>query len=144
MFPDKKFLIAVAGGIVPETAKEALDKGADILIVGRYVTQSKDIIRSVRDFLELTPKMLEDIDLFQSSHRINKKPNTSFFLLILLSNAGLSGENEQYQKANKKSTPAIMNSLRNPMFRREKALERNLLRRQSLPVRRTTRFSLEE
>jgi bifunctional enzyme Fae/Hps len=64
-FPNKKFLIAVAGGIVPETAKEALDKGADILIVGRYVTQSKDIERSVRDFLELTPNMREDVDLYR-------------------------------------------------------------------------------
>ena len=64
-FPDKKFLIAVAGGIVPETAKEALEQGADILIVGRYVTQSKDIERAVRDFLELTPAMREDIDLFR-------------------------------------------------------------------------------
>jgi bifunctional enzyme Fae/Hps len=64
-FPDKKFLIAVAGGIVPETAKEALEKGADILIVGRYITQSKDIERSVRDFLELTPSMREDVDLYR-------------------------------------------------------------------------------
>jgi bifunctional enzyme Fae/Hps len=64
-FPDKKFMIAVAGGIVPETAKEALELGADILIVGRYVTQSKDIERAVRDFLELTPAMREDIDLFR-------------------------------------------------------------------------------
>jgi bifunctional enzyme Fae/Hps len=64
-FPNKKFLIAVAGGIVPETAKEALEQGADILIVGRYVTQSKDIEHAVRDFLELTPSMREDIDLFR-------------------------------------------------------------------------------
>jgi len=64
-FPNKKFLIAVAGGIVPETAKEALEQGADILIVGRYVTQSRDIVRSVRDFLELTPAMREDIDLYR-------------------------------------------------------------------------------
>jgi bifunctional enzyme Fae/Hps len=64
-FSSKKFLIAVAGGIVPETAKEALEKGADILIVGRYVTQSKDIERAVRDFLELTPSMREDVDLFR-------------------------------------------------------------------------------
>ena len=64
-FSDKRFLIAVAGGIVPETAKEALEQGADILIVGRYVTQSKDIERAVRDFLELTPSMREDIDLFR-------------------------------------------------------------------------------
>jgi bifunctional enzyme Fae/Hps len=64
-FAGKKFLIAVAGGIVPETAKEALQLGADILVVGRYVTQSKDIERAVRDFLELTPSMREDIDLFR-------------------------------------------------------------------------------
>jgi len=64
-FTNKKFLIAVAGGIVPETAKEALEQGADILIVGRYVTQSRDVERAVRDFLELTPSMREDIDLFR-------------------------------------------------------------------------------
>jgi bifunctional enzyme Fae/Hps len=64
-FPSKKFLIAVAGGIVPETAKEALAQGADILVVGRYITQSKDIERAARDFLELTPSMREDIDLFR-------------------------------------------------------------------------------
>jgi bifunctional enzyme Fae/Hps len=64
-FSDKRFLIAVAGGIVPETAKEALEKGADIIIVGRYVTQSKDIERAVREFLELTPSMREDVDLFR-------------------------------------------------------------------------------
>jgi len=64
-FGDKRFLIAVAGGIVPETAKEALEKGADIIIVGRYVTQSKDIERATRDFLELTPAMREDVDLFR-------------------------------------------------------------------------------
>jgi len=64
-FKDKRFLIAVAGGIVPRTAKEALEKGADIIIVGRYITQSKDVERAVRDFLELTPEMREDIDLFR-------------------------------------------------------------------------------
>ncbi|RJS81995.1 bifunctional formaldehyde-activating protein/3-hexulose-6-phosphate synthase, partial [Candidatus Bathyarchaeota archaeon] len=56
---------AVAGGIVPETAREALEKGANIIVVGRYITQSKDIERAVRDFLELTPIMREDIDLFR-------------------------------------------------------------------------------
>ena len=64
-FRDKRFLIAVAGGIVPETAREALGKGADIIVVGRYITQSKDIERAVRDFLELTPIMREDVDLFR-------------------------------------------------------------------------------
>ncbi len=64
-FPEKRFLIAVAGGIVPETAKEALEKGADILVVGRYITQSKDTKRSAREFLELTKMMREDIDLYR-------------------------------------------------------------------------------
>jgi bifunctional enzyme Fae/Hps len=64
-FRDKRFLVAVAGGIVPETAREALEKGADIIIVGRYVTQSKDIERAVREFLEVTPEMREDVDLFR-------------------------------------------------------------------------------
>jgi bifunctional enzyme Fae/Hps len=66
-FKDKRFLIAVAGGIIPETAKEALEKGADIIVVGRYITQSRDIERSVREFLELTPEMREDIDV----HRVH-------------------------------------------------------------------------
>lgn len=64
-FADQKFLVAVAGGIVPETAREALTKGADILIVGRYITQSKDVKRSTREFLELTRMMREDIDLYR-------------------------------------------------------------------------------
>lgn len=64
-FKDKRFLIAVAGGIVPETGKEALEKGADILVVGRFVTQSKDIKRAVRELLEITPKMRKDVDLFR-------------------------------------------------------------------------------
>ncbi|MEM2319143.1 MAG: bifunctional 5,6,7,8-tetrahydromethanopterin hydro-lyase/3-hexulose-6-phosphate synthase [Candidatus Bathyarchaeia archaeon] len=64
-FKDKKFLVAVAGGIIPETAGEALKMGADIIVVGRYVTQSKDIERSVREFLELTPEMREDIDVYR-------------------------------------------------------------------------------
>jgi len=64
-FAHERFLIAVAGGITPETAVEALTSGADIIIVGRYVTQSKDVKRAVRDFLECTPEMREDIDLYR-------------------------------------------------------------------------------
>lgn len=64
-FKANRILIGVAGGIVPETAKEALRKGADILIVGRYITQSKDVERSVRDFLELTEEMRKDVDQFR-------------------------------------------------------------------------------
>jgi len=64
-FQGKKFLVAVAGGITPETAPEALANGADIIIVGRYITQSKDVERATREFLKSTREMAEDIDLFR-------------------------------------------------------------------------------
>jgi len=64
-FPGERFLIAIAGGITPEVAKDALDKGADVIIAGRYITQSKDVRRSVREFLECTREMREDIDLYR-------------------------------------------------------------------------------
>jgi len=61
-FKEKRLLIAVAGGISPGTAQIALDAGADILIVGRYITQSRDVERAVRNFL---PYLKGDIDLFR-------------------------------------------------------------------------------
>jgi bifunctional enzyme Fae/Hps len=64
-FGEKRFLVAVAGGITPETTPEALENGADIIIVGRYITQSRDVERSVREFLECTREMKQDIDLFR-------------------------------------------------------------------------------
>jgi len=59
---DKKMLCAVAGGITPQTAKQALINGADILIIGRYITQSKDVERAAREFLTL---LGTDTDLFR-------------------------------------------------------------------------------
>jgi len=56
----KKILVAVAGGIEPGNTSEALKAGADIIVVGRYITQSKDVERSVREFLT---HMQGDIDL---------------------------------------------------------------------------------
>jgi len=64
-FKERKLLVAVAGGITPDTARDAINSGADIIVVGRFITQSKDVERSVRDFLECTPEMREDIDLFR-------------------------------------------------------------------------------
>lgn len=61
-FKGRRILIAVAGGIRPDTAVEALQKGADIIIVGRYITQSRDVERSVREFI---PAVGADIDLFR-------------------------------------------------------------------------------
>ena len=64
-FQRERFLVAVAGGITPETAPEALANGADIIIVGRYITQSRDVERAVREFLKCTREMALDIDLFR-------------------------------------------------------------------------------
>ncbi|MCW4048852.1 MAG: bifunctional 5,6,7,8-tetrahydromethanopterin hydro-lyase/3-hexulose-6-phosphate synthase [Candidatus Bathyarchaeota archaeon] len=61
-FEGKKLLIAVAGGIRPHTAEIALKNGADILIVGRYITQSKDVRKAVENFM---PYLQGDIDLFR-------------------------------------------------------------------------------
>jgi len=55
-----KLMVAVAGGIEPDTVPIALKQGADIIIVGRFITQSKDIERSTRLFVNL---LGGDIDL---------------------------------------------------------------------------------
>ena len=57
-----KMLVAVAGGIMAENAKEAIKAGADILIVGRAITKAKDIEGMSRRFLKL---MKEEIDQFR-------------------------------------------------------------------------------
>ncbi|NYT00952.1 MAG: bifunctional 5,6,7,8-tetrahydromethanopterin hydro-lyase/3-hexulose-6-phosphate synthase [Methanocellales archaeon] len=57
-----KILVAVAGGIIAENAKEAIKSGADILIVGRAITKAKDIEGISRRFLKL---MKEEIDQFR-------------------------------------------------------------------------------
>ena len=64
-FKDKKFLVAVAGGITPQNVQEALSFGADIIIVGRYITQCRDVERATRDFLDSAAVMREDIDQFR-------------------------------------------------------------------------------
>ncbi len=57
-----KMLVAVAGGILAENAKEAIKSGADILIVGRAITKAKDIEGVSRRFLKM---MKEEIDQFR-------------------------------------------------------------------------------
>jgi bifunctional enzyme Fae/Hps len=49
-------LVAVAGGITPKNIEEAIQKGADVIIVGRYITGSRDVKRSTEDFLEHLPE----------------------------------------------------------------------------------------
>jgi bifunctional enzyme Fae/Hps len=62
-FKGKKMLVAVAGGITPDKVPQALKQGADILIVGRYITQSKDVERAVREFIVKLPE--SEVDLLR-------------------------------------------------------------------------------
>ncbi|MFX1338041.1 MAG: bifunctional 5,6,7,8-tetrahydromethanopterin hydro-lyase/3-hexulose-6-phosphate synthase [Promethearchaeota archaeon] len=69
LYKDKKLasgrdrvLVAVAGGIDHRSARYALEMGADILIVGRFVTSSKDIENAMRLLLNTLPGY-SDIDL---------------------------------------------------------------------------------
>ncbi|WP_407376782.1 bifunctional 5,6,7,8-tetrahydromethanopterin hydro-lyase/3-hexulose-6-phosphate synthase [Methanobrevibacter sp.] len=44
-------LVAVAGGITPDNVEEAIEKGADVIIAGRYIIGSRDVRRAAQDFL---------------------------------------------------------------------------------------------
>ncbi|MBD3256132.1 MAG: hypothetical protein GF383_13630, partial [Candidatus Lokiarchaeota archaeon] len=57
-----RVLVAVAGGIEPETAKYALQAGADVLIVGRFIASAKDVKFAMRRILSVLPGY-SDIDL---------------------------------------------------------------------------------
>ncbi|MCK5346724.1 MAG: orotidine 5'-phosphate decarboxylase, partial [Candidatus Heimdallarchaeota archaeon] len=61
-FKENKPLVAVAGGIRPSNVHDALKAGADIIIVGRFITQSRDVEFAIRQFL---PSIGGDIDLFR-------------------------------------------------------------------------------
>jgi bifunctional enzyme Fae/Hps len=46
-----KLLVATAGGIRVDVVKDALKAGADILVVNRAITASKDIEHAAEEFL---------------------------------------------------------------------------------------------
>ncbi len=58
-----KLLVATAGGIRVNVVKDALKSGADILVVGRAITASKDVHSAAESFLEELNK--EEIDQFR-------------------------------------------------------------------------------
>jgi len=58
-----KLLVATAGGVRVNVVKDALKAGADILVVGRAITASKDIKRAADEFIERMDK--EEIDQFR-------------------------------------------------------------------------------
>jgi bifunctional enzyme Fae/Hps len=57
-----KMLVGVAGGIREETAPEAIKGGADILIVGRGITNARAVEGTARRYLKL---MKEEIDQYR-------------------------------------------------------------------------------
>ncbi len=57
-----RVLVAVAGGIEPSTATYAIEQGADILIVGRFIASAKDVKFAMRRILSVLPGY-QDIDL---------------------------------------------------------------------------------
>lgn len=59
----RKVLIAIAGGIRVDVVEEGLKAGADILVVGRAITASKNIRHAAEEFLERLSK--EEIDQFR-------------------------------------------------------------------------------
>lgn len=59
--PDRKLLVAVAGGIRVDTVGQALAAGADVIVVGRAITRSKDI----RDTAELFLAGLKQTEIDQ-------------------------------------------------------------------------------
>ena len=58
-----KLLVATAGGIRTSVVKDALKAGADILVVGRAITASKDVGHAADEFLEQLNR--EEIDQFR-------------------------------------------------------------------------------
>ena len=60
---DKKLLVATAGGIRVPVVQDALAAGADILVVGRAITASKEVRLAAEEFLERLNQ--DDIDQFR-------------------------------------------------------------------------------
>jgi len=58
-----KLLVATAGGIRVPVVKTALKAGADIVVVGRAITASRDVRHAAEEFLEEMSK--EEIDQFR-------------------------------------------------------------------------------
>ncbi len=58
-----KLLVATAGGVRTHVVPDALAAGADILVVGRAITASKDVRHAAEEFLEAMNK--EEIDQFR-------------------------------------------------------------------------------
>ena len=56
-------LVATAGGIKVPVVKAAIKSGADIIVVGRAITASRDIKHAAEEFLDQLSK--EEVDQFR-------------------------------------------------------------------------------
>ncbi len=52
-FKERGFRVAVAGGMDLAAAREALESGADVIVVGRDITRSQDPWARAREYLEM-------------------------------------------------------------------------------------------
>ncbi|MEM0498982.1 MAG: bifunctional formaldehyde-activating protein/3-hexulose-6-phosphate synthase, partial [Methanothrix sp.] len=59
----KRLLVAVAGGIRVDNVRDALRAGADIIVVGRAITRSKDVRDMTEQFLSQLKK--SEIDQYR-------------------------------------------------------------------------------
>jgi len=65
-----RVMVAVAGGVTPKTAVEAMEQGADIIVVGRYIIRSRDPYRAALQFLDLMPPDPETMRLLMDEDEI--------------------------------------------------------------------------
>jgi len=65
-----RVLVAVAGGVTPKTAIEAINQGADIIVVGRYIIRSRDPYRAAQQFLDLMPPDPETMRLLMDEDEV--------------------------------------------------------------------------
>lgn len=63
-------MVAVAGGITPDTALKAINQGADIIVVGRYIIRSRDPYRAAQQFLDLMPPDSETMRLLMDEDEL--------------------------------------------------------------------------
>jgi len=73
-----KLLVATAGGVRVNVVKDALNAGADILVVGRAITASKDFKHSADEFLDKLEKEESDS---MPDFVIRYKPNNDRFAI---------------------------------------------------------------
>lgn len=65
-----RVMVAVAGGVTPKTAVKAMEQGADIIVVGRYIIRSRDPYRAALQFLDLMPPDPETMRLLMDEDEI--------------------------------------------------------------------------